>query len=220
MKLDTQLFSTLAGGSRRRRAVLVTLVALAVLAAVDAAYMTGKAHLAQLLIERSWHSGRTSAKPWPWADTHPVARIAVPAVSMQAWVLTGATGHSLSFGPGLADGSAAIGQPGVVMIAGHRDTSFQPLQHVTHGDSIILENEHRQSFTYGVTDISIADARYSSIKTEADNATLVLVTCYPFNALTAGGPLRYVIQAELIAEDNHSSNKPTANTNIAAGQTG
>jgi sortase A len=176
------------------------LVLLAVIPAMDAVYLTGKAHLAQWLIARSWHSEQPAAKPWPWADTHPIAKIDVPAVSMRAWVLNGATGHSLSFGPGLADGSVPIGQPGVVLIAGHRDTSFQPLQHVQHGDSILLEDEARQSFAYRITDISIADARYSTINTATHGATLILVTCYPFDALTAGGPLRYVVQAELITD--------------------
>ena len=162
--------------------------------------MLGKAKLSQVLIERSWHKDQKGTKPWPWADTWPVAKITAPSVELEAWVLAGASGHALSFGPGLADGSVAIGEPGVAMIAGHRDTSFQPLQHLAVGDSIYLENESGQSFKYRITGMSIADARFSSIATQTEEATLVLVTCYPFNALTAGGPLRYVVQAKLVAE--------------------
>lgn len=189
----------------RQRVLFYSAMLLAVVVAIDAGYMVGKARLAQLLIERSWQksgqSGESAAKPWPWADTRPIAKITAPGADLEAWVLAGASGHSLSFGPGLADGSVAIGKPGVVMIAGHRDTSFQPLQHVNVGDPIYLENEQRQTFHYRVTDLSIADARYSSIARHTSQATLVLVTCYPFNALTAGGPLRYVVQAKLIQAD-------------------
>jgi len=97
-----------------------------------------------------------------------------------------------------ADTSVAVGEPGVVMIAGHRDTSFKPLQHVAIGHSIYLEDHAGQIFTYRVTDISIADARNTSVSAETKEPTLVLVTCYPFNALTAGGPMRYVVQATLV----------------------
>ena len=139
----------------KRRLILTTLVVLAVITTIDATYMLGKAKLAQLLIERSWHKGLQGTRPWPWADTWPVAKITAPSVELEAWVLAGASGHALSFGPGLADGSVAIGEPGVTMIAGHRDTSFQPLQHLVIGDSISLENESGQSFHYRITGLSL-----------------------------------------------------------------
>ncbi len=184
----------------KQRLILTTLVLLAVITTIDATYMHAKAKLAQILIERSWHKGQLGTRPWPWADTWPVAKITAPSVELEAWVLAGASGHALSFGPGMADGSVAIGEPGVTMIAGHRDTSFQPLQYLVIGDSISLENDSGQSFHYRITGISIADARYSAIATQTTDATLILVTCYPFNALTAGGPLRYVVQAKLVAD--------------------
>jgi len=43
--------------------------------------MHAKAELAGILVRRAWNqsvqSGRPRA-PWPWADTHPVARIRIP----------------------------------------------------------------------------------------------------------------------------------------------
>ena len=110
-------------GYRGRQLFLLALVLLAVIPAFNAFYLLGKAKLAQTLISRSWQN-ETGAKPWPCADTYPVARLSAPQVDLQTWVLAGASGHSLSFGPGLADGSVAAGANGVVMIAGHRDTSF------------------------------------------------------------------------------------------------
>ena len=49
--------------------------------AAHAGYLHGKAWLGQRLLERAWvQSARSGAdvRPWPWADTHPVARIVVP----------------------------------------------------------------------------------------------------------------------------------------------
>ena len=36
----------------------------------------------------------------------------------------------------------------------------------------------------------------SSISIPSAVGALVLLTCYPFDAVTAGGPLRYVVTAE------------------------
>ncbi len=46
--------------------------------------------------------GETGApvKPWPWADTHPVARLIAPAQDADVLVLAGASGRTLAFGPG------------------------------------------------------------------------------------------------------------------------
>lgn len=191
-------------GAKRYRFIFFILVIMAFIPAVDAAYMLGKATLAQRLIERSWlisgNSSGTANKPWPWADTYPVAKIAAPSVELEAWVLAGASGHSLSFGPGLADGSVAPGEAGVVMIAGHRDTSFQPLADIQVGASVYLQNESRQTFHYRVTSLAIVDSRNTTVETQVVDPALLLVTCFPFNALTAGGPMRYVVEASLVTE--------------------
>jgi len=42
--------------------------------------------------------------------------------------------------------------------------------------------------------LEIADARTTDLRLD-DGTSLVLVTCYPFDAIDAGGPLRYVVTA-------------------------
>ncbi|OED42466.1 sortase, marine proteobacterial type [Chromatiales bacterium (ex Bugula neritina AB1)] len=178
---------------------MAALVVCAALPAADAAYMLCKAELAQHLIKRAWADPDQQARPWPWADTHPVARLNVDRLGLQTWVLSGATGNVLAFGPGLATGSSQPGHRGVTLIGGHRDTHFKPLQHIKNGDVIDLQGLDRQWHRYRVTSIDIADSRTESIISDTPEATLLLVTCYPFNALTSGGPLRYVVEAELLA---------------------
>ena len=60
-----------------------------------ALYMHAKAELAGILVRRAWEqsvqSGRLHA-PWPWADTHPVARIRIPAALVAVADLHGGTG--------------------------------------------------------------------------------------------------------------------------------
>ncbi len=192
------------------RTFLLAVTALLALApAANATYMLAKAELAQLLIARAW-SKSTAVNympPWPWADTRPVARLQIKRLAMDSWVLSGANGNALAFGPGLAKGSSQPGSPGVAVIGGHRDTHFRQLQHISLADRVRLQSENRQWNEYQVTSISIADSRTDSIAMESDSQTLVLVTCYPFNALVSGGPLRYVIEAELIQRSEPAQNR-------------
>jgi sortase A len=65
-------------------------------------YIYLKAQLAQLLIERAWQralAGEAAPKPWPWADTWPVARLEAPAQGVSLFVLAGSSGRTLAFAP-------------------------------------------------------------------------------------------------------------------------
>jgi sortase A len=156
-----------------------------------------KAQLAQHLVQRAWARnlrGEPEARPWPWADTWPVARLRVPAHGVDLIVLTGVSGRTLAFGPGHAPGSAVPGARGTAIVTGHRDTHFRFLEHVKYGDEILVETSGR-STRLSVRKMSIVDSRTAVIRREDLSVGLVLVTCYPFDAIVPGGPLRYVVTA-------------------------
>jgi len=157
--------------------------------------MLAKAKLAQSLVKKSFYT--TGKAPWPWADTSPVARLLIPRLSVDTYVLDGASGATLAFGPGMVHGSSAPGKPGVTMIAAHRDTHFKPLQDIAVNDLINIQDNDHQWHKYRVASIGIADSRSESITSQSDDSRIVLVTCYPFDAIMAGGPLRYVVEAQL-----------------------
>jgi sortase A len=46
-----------------------------------------------------------------------------------------------------------------------------------------------------VEETRIADSRSAWIGSTQDQAQLMMVTCYPFDAVQPGGPLRYVVTA-------------------------
>ena len=75
-----------------------------------------KAELAQyLLLEKAWTrtlQGENQVKPWPWADTWPVARLQLPKYGIDLIVLSGASGRTLAFGPGHVSTSAQPGTKG------------------------------------------------------------------------------------------------------------
>lgn len=63
-------------------------------------YIFAKAELAQYLIAHAWHKNLQSDKqhkPWPWADTHPVAELIIKDKSW--YVLAGASARNLAFAP-------------------------------------------------------------------------------------------------------------------------
>lgn len=183
------------GGTRLAAALFLCGAALV----VDGLWIPLKAALAQTLLERAWHSTRATpgppARPWPWADTWPVARLRLPAAHEPLIVLAGASGRNLAFAPAWLDGTAAPGDDGVSVIAAHRDTHFRVLEHLEIGDKLTVERRDGRSRAYEVVALDVVDATKTRLSLDAPDPVLALVTCYPFDALTAGGPLRYVVTA-------------------------
>ncbi len=162
------------------------------------AYIPAKAWFAQELMQRAWlrmTAGTDRAAPWPWADTWPIARLSAPAHDVELIVLSGGSGRTLAFGPGHLGASAPPGADGNTIIAGHRDTHFAFLRDVAIGERMKLETPSGAAHAYEVIGADIVDARKGSLVLDTDGAYLSLVTCYPFDALDAGGPLRYVVTA-------------------------
>jgi len=165
------------------------------------AYIPAKAWLAQELMQRAWvraGAGEERATPWPWADTWPVARLTAKQRDVDLIVLAGGSGRTLAFGPGHLSASAMPGETGNVIIGGHRDTHFQFLRNVEVGELLGMETTRGQRHIYKVVGVDIVDSRKGSLVLDTDAAMLTLVTCYPFDALEAGGPLRYVVTARMM----------------------
>ena len=181
-----------------RRTLRLAFFTLAAVLLGNAGYLQAKAALAQVLLERAWDrsaAGATPAKPWPSADTRPVARLRVASLHVNQIVLAGDSGRTLAFGPAWNEASALPGEPGTSVISGHRDTHFSFLREVKNGDTVELDRGGRR-LRYRVVAHRIVDARTTRIDAQnADGDRLLLVTCYPFDEWIAGGPLRYVVEA-------------------------
>lgn len=160
-----------------------------------------KAILAQELLEIAWaesQARQTESRPWPWADTWPVARLAIPELNDSMIVLADSHGESLAFGPGRLTGAGDGG--GAVIIAGHRDTHFRGLKVLETGSELRLQDRMGRWRSYRVESARVVDSRSELIDTQQlPEGTLLLVTCYPFDSIDAGGPLRYVVRARAAA---------------------
>lgn len=161
-------------------------------------YIHAKALLAQYLIADAWveslETGSSQA-PWQWADTHPVAKLTVGDET--AYVLAGASGRNLAFGPGHMSGTALPGESGNAVISGHRDTHFSVLESVEIGDIIgtqTAQGEHR----YRVSEVRIVHQSQMEVTQSGIDNTLTLITCYPFNGVDPNPELRYIVRAVLL----------------------
>jgi sortase A len=194
----TNFFSRNRFSSNRWKNILSALLLLLVIWQWgQAGWIYAKAQLAQYLIQNSWQTTlvtQTPQKPWAWADTWPVARLQAPGMNKDLYILEGADGSALAFGPGHMQGTALPGQ-GASVIGGHRDTHFDFLADAKTGDPLRIQDLQGKWKTYQIDQIKIVDGEKQPLQIEEDRDQLVLVTCYPFNALTAGGPLRYVVIA-------------------------
>mgnify|MGYP001570385639 FL=1 len=186
-------------GIRKRGAwVVAALLALGFWQLGQGAYIPAKAWLAQELMQRAWlraGAGEDRAAPWPWADTWPVARLTATSHDVDLIVLSGGSGRTLAFGPGHLGASALPGETGNMVVAGHRDTHFAFLRDVKRGDRLGVESFGGATYVYEVIGLDIVDARSGSLVLDTDVSALTLVTCYPFDAIEPGGPLRYVVTA-------------------------
>jgi sortase A len=180
--------------------VVAALLALSFWQLGQGAYIPAKAWLAQELMQHAWvrvGAGETRAAPWPWADTWPVARLTAKARGIDLIVLAGDSGRTLAFGPGHLSASALPGETGNTIIAGHRDTHFRFLSDINVGELIGMETAAGQGHLYEVISVDIVDSRKGSLLLDTQAAMMTLVTCYPFDAREAGGPLRYVVTARM-----------------------
>jgi sortase A len=168
---------------------------------VSGSWIQIKAVVAQALLERSWQQTLehgSPVQPWPWADHWPVAQLKLPRAKSKLIVLSGDSGSSLAFAPGWNTKSAKPGEQGVTVVSGHRDTHFKILKDTGIGDSIDIITTQGVTVNYQVKTIEVVDSRVANINTEQPGQTLVLVTCYPFDVVVAGGSLRYVVTAEAV----------------------
>lgn len=186
----------------RPQRMLIALAAACLLVAFwhggQAAYVHAKAVLGQALLMRSWEASRArgaAAKPWPWADTHPVARLRAPAYDVDLLVLAGANGRTLAWGPGHVEGTATPGTRGNAVVTGHRDTHFAFLRDVKRGDALLVESADGTTRRYRVERTFMADRASLALPADDRATTLALVTCYPFDAIDPGTPLRYAVVA-------------------------
>jgi len=163
-----------------------------------AGWIQSKAIVAQQLLDYSWRESlrdkNAHHKPWPWSDSWPVAKLIVPQHNVEQIILAGDSGSNLAFAPGYSLASSLPNSQGISMVSAHRDTHFSFLKNMEIGEIFYLQTT-QQTTAYRVDDLQIVDSKTYTLQTDADEKILLLVTCYPFDAISTGGSLRYLVFA-------------------------
>jgi sortase A len=145
------------------------------------------------------HSQEAGAQAGPTADEpvalrgSPIAALSIPRIRLSAVVLQGSDARTLRHGPGHLANTAAPGDSGNVVIAGHRDSFFRPLKDVQIGDDIFLETPTAR-VQYRVTSLWVVKPTDLGVIEPAGESVLTLITCYPFWML-GNAPDRFVVRA-------------------------
>ena len=181
------------------RLLLCTMLGLGLVLSAKGFWILAKAQLAQVLLDRAFSRAlvtRQPVKPWPWADSWPVARIEVPRLGISQIVLDGDSGQALAFAPGHLRQSGEPGSADTVVYAAHRDTHFRFLGGLVRGDLIRVTRIDGASFTYRMTEARVLRWDGFAIDRHPPRPMLALATCWPLAAIRPG-PWRYVVSAEL-----------------------
>ncbi|MGI2158576.1 MULTISPECIES: class GN sortase [Shewanella] len=194
-------------------------------------YMQAKAHFAQYLIEQAWTktlADGQSHKPWSWADTYPVAKLSIyreqaansdieAELNDSLYVLAGASGRNLAFGPSLVLSSAPAGQKGNTVIAGHRDTHFAILNGMAVGRRLSLQTLKGNNIIYEVVATQVVHETETQFMAPSADNRLTLITCYPFDALQGGAELRFVVQAIPVEDESMDTASADVSASIGNG---
>jgi len=135
-----------------------------------------------------------------------IGRVSIPRLGLSAIVFEGTEDDVLHRGVGHLTGSALPGQPGNVVLAGHRDSYFRGLRNVHKGDVVDVTTEFG-SRTYQVASTEVVDPSDIGVEAPTPAPALTLITCYPFNFI-GDAPRRFIIRAQPAQENAAKENAP------------
>jgi sortase A len=123
--------------------------------------------------------------------------IEIPKIGISKTLYQGISLHTLDRGPGHWPGTALPGQPGNVVVGGHRtshDRPFRDVDRLVPGDEIIYTTVDGR-FVYRVTGTEVVTPDRIDIITQTPAYTTTLFACHPPGSTR----YRYIVYAELAA---------------------
>lgn len=136
-------------------------------------------------------------------DDPPLAILTIKRLDLKVPVYNGTDEINLNRGAGRIKGTSRIDAPGNLGIAGHRDGFFRVLKDIELGDTVdMLTFQGKSEFV--VSSITIVDPSDVSVLAPTDDATITLVTCYPFY-FVGHAPKRFIVRGELVSSQVNKS---------------
>ncbi len=123
----------------------------------------------------------------------PIGRIEIPRVGVRAMIVNGTSAACLRRAVGHIEGTPLFGSAGNVGLAGHRDTFFRGLRHISKGDRIEVRTL-QGVFVYVVESTEVVPPTDVQVLDASVRPTLTLVTCFPFDYV-GSAPSRFIVRA-------------------------
>lgn len=138
----------------------------------------------------------------PQSTSHPgqlLGRLEIVPVGLSVPVLENYDAATLRRGVGHVPGTAVPGGLGNLVLAGHRDTFFRPLRHVTPGMEIrlVVPGGH---WRYRIDRTEVVTPDQVRVLAIGDVPEMTLITCYPFEFI-GSAPQRFIVHAHLVSAD-------------------
>ena len=148
-------------------------------------YTDSRAEEAQEELFQEWMEEPAASETGDVAVGEGITRIMVPrlgldAIVVELWGLDDA--ENLKRGPGHIPGTAYPGQPGNVVISGHRTTYGAPFKHIEEiepGDEIILITADNK-YTYEAVEQRIVLPTDLTVLEQGEEAKVTLTACHPW----------------------------------------
>ena len=128
-----------------------------------------------------------------------VGRIEIPRLKLSAVIFEGTDDATLDRGVGHLTGSATPGEPGNLVLAGHRDTFFRPLKKIREGDEIQVTGPEGP-VRYKVEFTQIVAPEATEVLRPTGGSTLTLITCYPFRYV-GNAPDRFIVRGQKVDKE-------------------
>jgi sortase A len=165
-----------------------------------AAYVSIDAQAYQMRAHSELEAARhqTPGSASPASDPEPtdgatLGQIRIPRLGLSAMIVEGDSPPNLRRAVGHLPETARPGEPGNVVLAGHRDTFFRPLERIREGDSILVRTR-TADYNYRVDSIAIVGPEAVEVIATTAARTLTLITCFPF-AYVGAAPQRFIVRA-------------------------
>jgi len=179
---------------RAARLVARVLLITGLLALGYAAYVVIDTKAYQAIEQKRFEQARQDAAAAPaLVDGVSIGEIQIPRLELAAMVVQGDSAAILQRAVGHLADTALPGEPGNVVLAGHRDTFFRPLKRVRAGDAIMLKTRNGD-FEYLVESTAVVRPSDLQVIQPTNGRTLTLITCFPFSYV-GPAPDRFIVRA-------------------------
>lgn len=125
-----------------------------------------------------------------------IGKLEVPRIGLSVMVREGVDDETLRRAAGHVPSTALPGEPGNLVILGHRDTYFRGLHRLEKGDAVIVSTL-RGRFTYQIESMQVMDPGGIHLDAPASESIATFITCFPFKYI-GPAPQRFVARARLI----------------------